>query len=193
MGTDEWLIAFAPIQIITAGGFLAVSYLKNRESTGDIDYLIEPEWANDAEIRDALNKATLQVAADLNYEKEWLNERMAIFVTKSTRQRLFAQAQEQGIMLFKGANLEVLAAPLEWALERKLRRIYAAERGRKTEFDVADAIALLDTLRERNNGPLDMESIRRMNANGFDVLPDIRTMEKVAGWYREKYNREIFQ
>lgn len=45
---DPWLIAFAPIQIITAGGFLAVSNLKNRDSTGDIDYLIEPEWANEA-------------------------------------------------------------------------------------------------------------------------------------------------
>ena len=37
MGENPWLIAFAPIRLITAGGFVAVSYLKNRESTGDLD------------------------------------------------------------------------------------------------------------------------------------------------------------
>lgn len=80
-----------------------------------------------------------------------------------------------------------LAAPLEWALERKLRRIHAADRGRKAEYDMVDAIALLKELRVRNKGPLDEESIRTMNMNGFDVLPDHETMRRVAREYRHKY------
>ena len=44
MGSNAWLVAFTPIRVFTAGGFLAVSYLKNRDSTGDLDYLIEPEY-----------------------------------------------------------------------------------------------------------------------------------------------------
>lgn len=118
---------------------------------------------------------------------------MAIFVTKKTRETLFEQAEKQGITLFKGENLEILAAPIEWALERKLRRIHAANRDRKTEQDIADAIALLKHLRAQNNGPLDPDSIVAMNINGFDVIPDYGTMQRVADSYRRKYNEEIFQ
>lgn len=193
MGSDPWIIAFAPIRLISAGGYLAVTYLKNRESTKDIDYLIDPEFAKDKDVLGAFQRAIDCIADKLKYNDEWMNSRVSIFVTHSTRQSLFTRAQEQNIVLFKGENLEILAAPLDWALERKLRRLYAGDRDQKTEFDMRDALALLDIFRERNKGPLDMEFIRRMNANGFDVLPDIRTMETVASMYREKYNREIFR
>lgn len=52
---------------------------------------------------------------------------------------------------------------------------------------MVDAIALLKELRVRNKGPLDEESIRTMNMNGFDVLPDHETMRRVAREYRHKY------
>ncbi|KAJ5195219.1 uncharacterized protein N7498_008657 [Penicillium cinerascens] len=193
MGRNPWLIAFAPIRIITAGGFLAVSYLKSRESTGDIDYLIDPEFAGDNEIKTALRTAVSSVASQLRYNEQWINEDIAIFVTGNARKRLFAEAERQGIILFKGENLEILAAPLEWALERKLRRIHAADRDRKAEYDMTDALALLKYLRERNRGPLDGESIRTMNINGFDVIPDRSTMELVAHAYRRQYNEDVFK
>jgi hypothetical protein len=193
MGRSMWLAAFAPIRLITAGGFLAVSYLKNRDSTGDIDYLIDPEFVGDKEIQNALKDAVRSVAEQLHYNYEWINEAMAIFVTKETRRTLFEQADKQGITLFKGENLEILAAPIEWVLERKLRRIHAVNRGRKAELDMADAIAILKHLRAKKNGPLDSESIRTMNANKFDVIPDHWTMQQVADAYRREYNEEIFK
>lgn len=192
MGQDVWLIAFAPIRIISAGGFLAVTYLQNRESTGDVDYLIEPSLAGDKEVQGALHEAVRSVARKLEFNKDWFNEAMAIFVTQKTRQTLFEQAEKQGIILFKGENLEILAAPIEWALERKLRRIHTGNRDRKAEIDMADAIAILKHLRTKNNRPLDLESVRTMNANGFDVLPDHRTMRQVADEYRRVHNEEIF-
>ncbi|KAJ0414256.1 hypothetical protein BJY00DRAFT_34975 [Aspergillus carlsbadensis] len=192
MGHSAWLTAFAPIRLVSTGGFLAVTYLKNRDSTGDIDYLIEPEFAHDEDIQSALKEAVTSVAEQLTYNDDWINEAMAIFVTKEARESLFEQAEKQDIILFKGENLVILAAPLEWSLERKLRRIYTGNRVRKADLDMADAVALLRQLRERNNGPLNVEYIRTMNLNGFDVSPDHRTMQRVADAYRGKYNEEIF-
>lgn len=70
MGQNAWLIAFAPIRLITAGGFVAVSYLKNRDSTGDLDYLIDPEFAGDKDIESALQSVVLSVAEQLSYNNE---------------------------------------------------------------------------------------------------------------------------
>lgn len=193
MGRDDWLIAFAPIRLISAGGFLAVSYLKNRESTGDVDYLIDPEFADDKEIQNAFHEAVMSVAEKLHFPTDWINEAVAIFVTKKTRQTLFELAEKQDITLFKGENLEILAAPIEWALERKLRRIYAAKRDRKADLDLTDAVALLKQPRTRNNGPLDLETIQTMNMNGFDVIPDYRTMHQVADAQRREYDEDIFK
>ncbi|KAL3469502.1 hypothetical protein BJX99DRAFT_69591 [Aspergillus californicus] len=192
MSRSEWLVAFAPIRLIAAGGFLAVSYLKNRETTGDLDYLIDPEFDGDDDIQRPLHEAVQSVADQLEFNDEWFNEAMSVFVTKKTRNTLFEKAEQQGIILFKGENLEIMAAPIEWALERKLRRMHCANRGRKTDLDLSDAIALLKRMKEQNNGPLDSELIRRMNLNGFDVIPDHGTMQRVANAYKEKYNEEVF-
>ncbi|KAJ5895244.1 hypothetical protein N7495_006935 [Penicillium taxi] len=192
MGADAWIVTFAPIRIIAAGGFLSVSYLKNRDSTGDIDYLLDPEVSDNDDLQSSLHQTIRTVARKMDYNHKWINEDMAIFVTKRSRETLFEQAAKQGITLFRGNNLEILAAPLEWALERKLRRIHAADRGRKTECDVVDALALLRELRVRNAGPLDEEEVRKMNVNGFDVLPGCETMQRVRREYRFMYNEEIF-
>ncbi|KAJ5923692.1 hypothetical protein N7454_008937 [Penicillium verhagenii] len=192
MGRDEWLVAFAPIRLIAAGGYLAISFFHNRESTEDVDYLIDPEFEREKGIRQALDRAILTVAEQLNYNETWMNNDMAIFVTGPSRQTLFRQALGQGIALFKGQNLEVLATPIEWALETKLRRIFNSNRGRKAILDMGDAVTFLKYLRTRNKGPLDAESVRTMNINGFDVIPDDRTMRQVADEYRNKYNEDIF-
>ncbi|KAK1144199.1 hypothetical protein N8T08_005612 [Aspergillus melleus] len=193
MGRSEWLVAFAPIRMITAGGFLAVSYFKCRDSTGDLDYLIEPEFMGDRDIQGALEAAISNVSFRLHYNEDWVNQAMAIFVTKKARRTLFERAERQGITLFKGKNMEVLAAPIEWALERKLRRIHATDRDRKAELDMVDAVTFLKHMRERNGGPLDLELIRTMNMNQFDVIPDHQTLLQVADAYRRRYKEEVFK
>lgn len=60
-------------------------------------------------------------------------------------------------------------------------------------MDIVDAIAFLKHLKARNNGPLDLETIRTMNMNGFDLIPDYKTMQQVADAYRHKYNEEVFR
>lgn len=192
MGKDPFLMAFAPIKIITAGGFVAVSYLKSRDSTDDIDYLLDPEWAQDEDIKKPLREAMDKVARLLHFNKNWINEDIALFVTQDSRKRLFRKAEEQNIVLWEGTNLCVLAAPMEWALERKLRRIHHADRGRKTAFDMRDAVALLKVLRDKNGGPLNRRHISDMNVNSFDVIPDDHTMSRVNAEYRKVFGEEIF-
>ncbi|KAI1993894.1 hypothetical protein LOZ53_001981 [Ophidiomyces ophidiicola] len=181
------VVAFAPIKLMAAGGFLAVNYLRNRGATGDIDYLLDPEWEVDDDIKIPLRQAIATVSSKLHYNEQWANEDIATFITKEAKARLFRGAVEQNIILFKGSNLMVLAAPIEWALERKLRRIYAAQRDRKAEFDMSDALALLKYMRDRNGGPLDRGYISTLNVNKFDVMPDASTMERIRAAYLEKY------
>ncbi|KAI9374708.1 hypothetical protein BJX61DRAFT_496969 [Aspergillus egyptiacus] len=95
MSKDVWLAAFAPIKLIAAGGFLAVTYLSCRDSTGDIDYLIQPEFVGDAEIQGAFHEAFLPVAPRLKYNNEWMNEAVSTFVRNETREELFRLAEDQ--------------------------------------------------------------------------------------------------
>ena len=68
MSKDDFLAAFAPINVVTVGGFLAVTYFKNREATGDLDYMIEPQWAQDDEIKSPLKNAINSVAKKEKFE-----------------------------------------------------------------------------------------------------------------------------
>ncbi|KAE8146058.1 hypothetical protein BDV25DRAFT_144078 [Aspergillus avenaceus] len=186
------VVAFAPIKVIAAGGFFAVAHLKNRPTTKDLDYLLEPDWANDDDIKQSLREAIADVADELGYPQNWANEDVALFVTKQARKRLMDRAVEQNIVLWSGDYITVLSAPVEWALERKLRRIYAADRGRKAELDLSDALAMLNLLKNTQGGKLDMEYYRTLNINGFDVVPSPEAMLRVAAAYRARYNEDIF-
>lgn len=192
MGINPYLSAFGPIKLITAGGFLAVSYLGSRKTTGDLDYLLDPKWAHDSDIKNPLREAMGRVGERLQFNNDWINEDIALFVTKESREYLFREAQKQQIVLWEGPNLMVLAAPMEWALERKLRRIHAGNRDRKAEFDLQDALAILKFMRDKK-GPLDKEYIRRLNVNSFDMTPDNATMDRVAAAYRNEFDEEVFR
>ncbi|CZT48537.1 uncharacterized protein RSE6_09246 [Rhynchosporium secalis] len=191
MEKKDFLAAFAPINVVTVGGYLAVTYFGNREATGDLDYMIEPQWANDDEIKSPLKEAIILVAEEEKFEYDWMNDDLAIWATAEASKSLFERAYEQNILLFDGQCLKVWAAPLEWALERKLRRIAFAERGDKT-VDLDDALTLFKYFRDSKKGPLDMEYFRNLNMNGFDLNPRVKDMEKVAAEYRQLYGEDLF-
>lgn len=191
MGKNEWLSAFAPITLVSAG-FLAVNYLKNRESTGDLDYFLEPQWAHDNGIKAPLHDAMLSTARFLGFTNDWANEEMAFFISDKSRQLLFEEAEKQNIVLWECPNLRILAVPLEWALERKLRRIHNAMQHSKRGSDTSDALALLRHLTVRNRGPLTREYIRTLNMSSTEMLPDHATMDAIAAAYRKEYNEEAF-
>lgn len=192
MGKDGWLIAFAPIILISTGGFLATNYFHNRDSTGDLDYLLEPQWASDNDVKRPLQNAMVRTANRLGFSEDWVNDDMAFFIPEQSREDLFAMAEEQNIVLWEGINLRVLAVPLEYALERKLRRIHNSRKHVKRGSDIVDAVAILKHLRSHNKGPLSRENIRTLNICSFEMPPDNATMNEVASAYREKHGEEAF-
>ncbi|KAL2868709.1 uncharacterized protein BJX67DRAFT_34743 [Aspergillus lucknowensis] len=192
LGKFEFIVAFAPIKLITAGGFLAANYLKNRDTTKDLNYLLDPEWATDEDIKGPLEQAILRVSKRLGISEQWANEDMALYVTKETRIHLFRKAQKQNIILFRGDHLVILAAPIKWALKRKIRWMFAPGRDRKVEIDMSDLLAMLKWIRDRKGSPLNREHLRTQSVNSFDVVPDAAGMEQIAAAYREKYKDEIF-
>jgi hypothetical protein len=191
MVKNDFLAAFAPINVVTVGGFLAVTYFKNREATGDLDYMIDPEWIEDDEIKIPLKTAIDSVADEEMLEFDWMNDDLHIWATQPAWKTIFEQAYAQNIILFDGQSLKVWAAPFEWALERKLRRIAFSDRGAK-KVDMEDVLALFKHFRTANKGPLDMEYFRRLNMNGFDLVPETRYMEMVAANYRALYKEDLF-
>lgn len=169
-----------------------MAYFKNRKTTGDLDYILNPEWRKD-DIRRPIREPIGEVAEKHKYAYDWANDHVSLFVRAEAQEKLTRDAIEQNIVLWSGENIRVLAAPIEWALETKLRRMHTrGGRYQKAESDMSDAMMLLNILRGKKGGKLDMGYYRTLNANGFDPVPDERTLLRVAAAYKEKYNEDIF-
>jgi hypothetical protein len=178
--------------LLSAGGFLAVTLLRNRQATGDLHYLLEPQWAYDNDVKKPLHEAIKKAGRHVGFEDNWANEDMAFFVPKRNREYLFKEALEQNIVLWEGDHFQVLAVPLEWALERKLRRVHHRMQNDKRYSDVDDALALLRYLKEKKGSPLDQNYIRTLNMCSTEAPPDQQTMGDIAAAYQKKYKEEIF-
>lgn len=63
-----------PIKLIAIGGYVAVGYLKNRDSTHDIDYILEPLVEQNPEARSELRWAMLDVAKEYHLVQDWIND-----------------------------------------------------------------------------------------------------------------------
>ncbi|OAA66310.1 hypothetical protein ISF_04148 [Cordyceps fumosorosea ARSEF 2679] len=114
---------------------------------------------------------------------DWLNDQLAIFVRRDKRRALFLESVQQGIILYEGDNLLVYAGRLDWALERKVRRVaHAKDRRRDKNVDTTDAAAIIKlmTSRDEYDTPLTFEF-------GFDVPPSDEAIRQVARYYKETY------
>ncbi|EER36357.1 conserved hypothetical protein [Histoplasma capsulatum var. duboisii H88] len=192
LGGNELIYAFSPITMISPGGYLAVSYFQNRAMTEDIDVIIDPEYASDEELLSLMHTVMAEVGRDLNFGEHWINDSVALFLTQPARKSLFSDAEKQNIVLWSGEHLRVLAAPLEWGLETKLRRFSTKPHHHKIATDTEDVVVILNTLINRNNGPLERDAIQRLNRNGFDIVIADRVLDQVAEVYGERYGNNPF-
>ncbi|OJD18334.1 hypothetical protein AJ78_01647 [Emergomyces pasteurianus Ep9510] len=174
LGEDPMIYAFSPITMVSPGGYLAVSYFQNRSTTEDIDVIIDPD------------------GGDLGFGQDWINDTVTLFLTQPARKSLFNDAEQQNIVLWSGENLRVLGAPLEWGLETKLRRLSTKPLHRKIITDTDDVQVLLNALINRNKGPLERNTVQRLNRNGFDVGIGDRVLDRVAEGYQERYGNSPF-
>jgi len=189
IGASELLMSIAPLRLISVGGSLAVRVCLNREASFDIDCMLDPNLAAAADYLVEFEAAVSHVAQRGGYVDDWLNREVELFVAKHRRMNLFLESVQQGITIYEGANLIIYAGRLDWALERKLRRV-AHARGRRgnKDVDLSDAAALVRLMRRPGNQPpLSFQYVRGLNLNGFDVPPTEDAVREVADYYARKY------
>lgn len=190
IGKSELLMSVAPIRLISVGGSLAVLLCRNRDSSTDIDCILDPQLAEDDDYAAEWNKVIKDAGDLVDFDDEWLNHQLAIFVRQDKRRTLFFESIEQDIILYEGDNLVIYAGRLDWALERKIRRIaHATNRRKQKNVDTPDAAAIVKLMTSRDDyaTPLSFEFIQGLNYNGFDVAPTHDAIREVARYYREKY------
>ncbi|KAK5988935.1 hypothetical protein PT974_10432 [Cladobotryum mycophilum] len=185
---SELLMSVTPIRLISVGGSLAVCLLRNRVASYDIDCVLDPNLAAVKEYADEFKEAVLNVAEDGGFGADWLNRQLETFISRDRRTDLFLESVDQGINVYTGSNLLIFAGRLDWALERKMRRVaHAQDRRGNKNVDIPDAAALVRYMVNQTNQPLSFEYIRGLNYNGFDVMPSDSAMMAVAKYYAETY------
>lgn len=178
----------APLRLISVGGALAVRVCHSRETSYDIDCMLDPNVAGAAEYMQEFEAAIAQVAERRGYSPDWLNRQVEMFVARDRRMDLFLESVQQGITIYDGRNLVIYAGHLGWALERKIRRVaHARDRRRSKRIDIADAAALVRLMRRPGDPPISFRYIRGLNLNGFDVPPTDEAIREVADYYVEAY------
>ncbi|KAI1827434.1 hypothetical protein F4861DRAFT_364464 [Xylaria intraflava] len=182
---SELLMSLAPIRFMVTGGTLAVQYFHARTATKDVDCLTDPN-IDAAEIyRQEISSAVRNVAQLLGLRQDWFNDEVKIFVQMNKRMDLFLRAIEQGIVIFRGVNLVLYAATMEWQLESKLRRIANGMNRRGEIKDISDAIVLVRHLKG-DGPPLSQEYVAGLNFNGWELTTS-RGMERVRKEYVRVY------
>ncbi|KAK8148598.1 hypothetical protein G3M48_009762 [Beauveria asiatica] len=167
IGKSKNISKIKPVQLLSAGGFVAVTLFRNRFATEDIDYIINPDTPNVDKIMDKFQAAI---------------ERMEIFVTGRNRQSLFRDSVTQNVVLWRGANLIIYAAKWEWTMARKLKRIGSENR----KIDLSDAVEILAKMVQENGGPLALETVQSWDTIVYTPL-DMAAIKRVADAYRERW------
>ncbi|KAK2739765.1 hypothetical protein FQN57_006462 [Myotisia sp. PD_48] len=188
---STFITAFNPLRLLTAGPLYAVNYIESRPSYPAAEFIMEPEWVNDPDMKIPFLEAIARVSETLNLSKTWMVEEPQLYLTKEIRNRLFDRAEREQLVIFKGRFFHIYASPIEWPLERRMRSIYGTS-GPETDLEIIDALAILKRMRDKAGDVLDREYIRTLNINGFDMVPDTFTMDLVERAYRAKYGEEIF-
>ncbi|KAK2739953.1 hypothetical protein FQN57_006272 [Myotisia sp. PD_48] len=175
----------SPIKLVCAGGYVAVSYLRNRLSTRDIDYFIDPEIDNRFGVYSKFYQAVSVAAESHVLTTDWINSRMEVFTMPQAYQRvLFRKSIEQNVILWQGRNFVIYAIQWEWSLAQKLRRIAVKPR----QNDVSDAVALLKVMVDNNGGPIHGSTIKAIGSDNILSVP-IQDPElvQVATAFKKKF------
>lgn len=172
----------APIQLLSAGGFVAVTLFHNRVSTEDLDYIMNPDTPGVDKIKQKLQIAIEAVCRQRELPADWINSQMEIFAIGANKQRLFRDSVTQNVVLWRGANLVIYAAQWEWSLARKLKRVGSQYR----LIDISDAVEILYRMVEENGGPLALETVKSWDTIVYTPL-DMDAIKCVADAYMERW------
>ncbi|KAK4153232.1 hypothetical protein C8A00DRAFT_43796 [Chaetomidium leptoderma] len=190
IGRSELLMSVAPLRFITYGGMLAVAVFHTRQSTEDIDVLLDPSVYEAEEYRDELEDVVRGIAEEGNYKSDWFNDELKLFIGRGMRQQLFFDSFEQHIIAFEGANMVIYAGSLDFGLERKLRRLQERRGDLRGTKDASDAVAIVHQMKGESAHPLGAEYVRSLDRNGFKIPIGQRAIEAVSQDYIVTYQSQ---
>jgi hypothetical protein len=190
IGTSDLLMSVAPLRFITYGGLLAVAVFGNRQSTNDIDVLLEPNVYEADEYRYELEELVQGTAAQANYKPDWFNDELKLFIGRDKRQQLFFDSFDQHIIAFQGSNMVIYAGSLDFGLERKLRRLEERRGELRGTKDASDSVAIVHQMNTGSAHPLSMEYVRNLDRNGFRIPVGQRAIEAVSQEYIRMYGAQ---
>jgi hypothetical protein len=110
IGISEDLVAAGPIKLIAAGGSVAVAHFCNRDSTGGLDYILDPDVINYYNVAAMLAEVIRNVAQTARYTANWADNYVGVFAVGHVRRRLFRASITQNTLIYGGKHLHVYAA-----------------------------------------------------------------------------------
>lgn len=131
-----------------------------------------------------------RVAQTHGFVHDWVNDQLRIFLRNDLREIMFLESIRQNVLIYAGENLEIYAGRLDFALERKLRRVAQKSGNRTLAFDLSDALAIIHYLVSHKGHPLGMEYCMGLDENGFGMGIDRFEIEAVAAKYLSKYGAQ---
>ncbi|KAI1989907.1 hypothetical protein LOZ53_003473 [Ophidiomyces ophidiicola] len=182
IGKSKNLRKAAPIKFIVVGGFVAVTYFQNRDTTEDLDYMLDPSLENLGKVKEKLSRAIKTVAKRKGYDDDWVNDKVQVFALGDSAQPLFRDSMAQNIVLWSGKHLIIYAAKWGWSLARKVKRIGSTKR----DADVSDAVVLLRKIVEETGKPIPRTRAKSWDQIVFTPIED-SALDRVAEEYEKRY------
>ncbi|EIM79652.1 uncharacterized protein STEHIDRAFT_163475 [Stereum hirsutum FP-91666 SS1] len=185
----------APIEYVSAGGYLAVTYFKNRETTDDIDVVrvnYGSDW--DDHKRSIFYDCVRTVASVRNLGSDWFSMSLGITAPDGTlRDEWIAITKRQNIILYESAMIRIYAADLKWCLVSKIKRypqlvtvvgMARLEQKQRTEIEDMRNI-LAHMMKERKFKPVTEKELRSWYPQKGFIFPGVvnEVAAKIKEWH----------
>jgi hypothetical protein len=173
-----------PVELISAGGFISTVYFQSRHATEDLDFFTVTQLS-ETEIwifYDIVSKVTDW----LSWNRDWMNTGIGVTIPNDPagRKQWIDAARAQNVVLYRKGKLTIYAAPWEWCISSKLKRMgtfnpfaagfglpNAEELGRKKmAVDIDDLVVLFNQL----------YSVRKTNGQNSYI-----TKNEIREWYTD--------
>ncbi|THZ32116.1 hypothetical protein D6C91_00529 [Aureobasidium pullulans] len=146
------LAPFRPLELVACGGFVAVTCLRNRSESHDLDYFLNKRTFGrqyDA-VKTEMKRLIRKIADNLHFVPDWANDEITTFLSLlNNPEALFIESKQQGDVLHSDNNLVIYAAKWEWVLARKLKRLQGINRAQSPD-DWLDCISIATLLYIKN-------------------------------------------
>ncbi|PNS13968.1 hypothetical protein CAC42_6481 [Sphaceloma murrayae] len=178
------------ISVAAVGGAVNTLLLRSQQTTYDID-IFGSDFSNDS--RRLLDEAMQSARA--NYPglgTDWLNTETQMWMSGTLHRELTLGAREQDVVVFRGAGLEILAAPWEYAFSAKISRLLTGGSQVKP-YDLDDAVVYIHQfLRTSRANHVSVATAMAWSKSFHTEMTSDILLNRVNKAYQQKYGAVAF-